>query len=42
MEGCNPINIPVESKVRLLDYDGVDMVSSTVNKNLIKSLRYFT
>lgn len=42
MEGCNPINTPVESTVRLLDYDGVDIVSSTVYKNLIKSLRYFT
>lgn len=42
MEGCNPINTPTKSKVRLLDYDGEDIVSTTIYKNLIKNLRYFT
>lgn len=42
MEGCNPINTPVESKIRLLDYDGEDIVSPTLYKNLNKNLRYFT
>lgn len=42
MEGCNPINTPIESKARLLDYDGEDIVSPTIYKNLIKNLRYFT